>query len=58
MDLLSRGMRKQLDNANARGVPKVVIVGERELAEGCVAVRDMSSAEQKKVKLEELLENI
>jgi len=56
MDLLSRGMRKQLDNANTKGVSKVVIVGERELAEGCVAVRDMSTAEQKKVKLEELLE--
>ena len=58
MDLLSRGMRKQLDNANTKGVSKVVIVGERELAEGCVAVRDMSTAEQKKVKLEELLEYI
>lgn len=56
MDLMSRGMRKQLDNANTKGVSKVVIVGERELAEGCVAVRDMSTAEQKKVKLEELLE--
>jgi len=58
MDLLSRGMRKQLDNANTRGVSKVVIVGERELAEGCVAVRDMSTAEQTKVKLEELLEYV
>lgn len=58
MDLLSRGMRKQLDNANTKGVSKVVIVGERELAEGCVAVRDMSTAEQKKVKLEELLEYV
>ncbi len=58
MDLLSRGMRKQLDNANIKGVSKVVIVGERELAEGCVAVRDMSTAEQKKVKLEELLEYV
>lgn len=58
MDLLSRGMRKQLDNANTKGVSKVVIVGERELAEGCVAVRDMSTAEQKKVKIEELLEYV
>ena len=58
MDLLSRGMRKQLNNANTKGVSKVVIVGERELAEGCVAVRDMSTAEQKKVKLEELLEYV
>jgi len=58
MDLLSRGMRKQLDNANTKGVSKVVIVGERELAEGCVAVRDMSTSEQKKVKLEELLEYV
>jgi histidyl-tRNA synthetase len=56
LDLLSRGLRKQLDNANRKGFKKVVIVGERELKEGCVSVRDMASSEQKLVKIEDLAE--
>jgi histidyl-tRNA synthetase len=58
MELLSRGLRKQLDNANRKGFRKVVIVGERELSEGCVSVRDMASSEQKLVKIEDLVEAI
>jgi len=58
MDLLGRGLRRQLDIANRRGVRKVVIVGERELEEGCVSVRDMETAEQKKVRLDRLTEEI
>jgi len=58
MDLLSRGMRRQLDIANRRGVGKVVIVGERELLEGCVVIRDMATAEQRKVKLGSLVKAI
>lgn len=56
LDLLSRGLRKQLDNANRKGFKKVVIVGERELSEGCVSVRDMATSEQKLVKIEDLAE--
>jgi len=58
LDLLSRGLRKQLDNANRRGFKKVVIVGEKELLDGCVSVRDMATAEQKKVKISELVDEI
>jgi histidyl-tRNA synthetase len=56
LDLLSRGLRKQLDNANRKGFKKVVIVGERELQEGCVSVRDMATSDQRKVNLENLAE--
>jgi histidyl-tRNA synthetase len=56
MDLLGRGIGKQLDIANKKGVKKVVIVGERELEEGCVALRDMETAEQRNVRLYRLLE--
>ena len=58
MELLDRGLRKQLDNANRKGFGKVVIVGERELQEGCVSVRDMETSEQRKVKLENLAEEL
>jgi len=58
LDLLSRGLRKQLDNANRKGFKKVVIVGERELQEGCVSVRDMETSDQRKVKLENLAEEL
>lgn len=58
LDLLGRGLRKQLDIANRKNVKKVVIVGERELTEGCVTVRDMDTAEQEKVKLDRLIDKI
>lgn len=58
MDLLGRGISKQLDMANKKGVKKVIIVGERELEEGCVALRDMETAEQRMIKLDRLTEEI
>ena len=58
LDLLERGLRKQLDIANRRGIRKVVIVGERELSEGCVTLRDMVTSEQRRVKLGKLAAEI
>jgi histidyl-tRNA synthetase len=58
IDLLGRGMRRQLDIANRRGVGKVVIVGERELRDGCVVIRDMATADQRKVELGSLVKEI
>ena len=55
IDHLKRNMRKQLDIANRKGVRKVVIIGERELKEGMVSIRDMITREQRKVKLENIL---
>jgi len=54
LDLMGRSLTRQLDYANRKGFKRVVIVGERELREGCVAVRDMETAEQRTVRLEEL----
>jgi histidyl-tRNA synthetase len=56
MELLDRGLRKQLDIANRKGFRKVVIVGKRELDEGCVSVRDIDTSDQRKVKTENLAE--
>jgi len=55
VDMMGRKLGKQFDYADKKNIPMVVIVGERELAEGAVMVRDMKSGEQNKVKLEELV---
>ncbi|HUS77211.1 MAG TPA: histidine--tRNA ligase [Patescibacteria group bacterium] len=57
-DHLSRGMRRQLEIADRKGVRKVVIVGKRELAGGYVTVRDMATAEQRKVPIDRLVDEI
>jgi len=56
LDLKERKLSRQMDYANRKGFRRVVIVGESELEEGCVAVRDMETGEQRRVKLEELVE--
>lgn len=58
IDLLGRRLSKQLDYANKKQVSKVVIVGERELAEGSVTVRDMKTGDQVKVERKKLLDQI
>ena len=58
LDLMGRSLKRQLDYANRKGFKRVVIVGERELREGCVAVRDMETAEQRTVKIEDLTGNL
>jgi len=56
IDHLKRSMRKQLDTANKKGVRKAVIIGEREVNEGILTIRNMKTREQKIVKLEDLIE--
>ena len=58
IDLLGRRFSKQLEYANKKGVRKVVIVGERELKEGCLTIRDMKTGTQVKVERSRLLECI
>ncbi len=47
----SRSLRGQLRQANALGIPYVVIVGEDELAAEQVTVRDMGSSDQEAIPL-------
>ena len=54
-DHLQRSMSKQLDVANRKGVRKAVIIGDRELKEGTVTLRDMETRRQIKIKQEDLL---
>jgi histidyl-tRNA synthetase len=58
LNLLNRSLRKQLDNANRRGFKKVVIVGAKELEEGCVSIRDLDTSKQRKVSVDKIIEDL
>jgi histidyl-tRNA synthetase len=58
LDLLGRRLSKQLEYANKKHVRNVVIVGEREIAEGCITIKDMKTGDQTKVDRVKLLEHI
>ncbi len=49
IDLVGRGLSKNLDYANALGARFAVLVGEKEWEEGKVALRDMNSGEQREI---------
>lgn len=42
-------MKKQMEYANRRGIPMVIIIGEEELKEQCATVKDMTTGKQAKV---------
>jgi histidyl-tRNA synthetase len=58
MDLMGRNMSKIFKHAGSMNARKVIIVGEKELSQGAVAVRDMDSGDQTLVKKEELLSKL
>ena len=51
-------MKKQMEYANRRAIPYVVIIGSEELAEGIATIKDMRTGEQAKVRFEEVAEHI
>lgn len=51
-------MRKQMQYANAKVIPLVAMVGENEMADGVVMLKNMVSGEQKAVKAEELADAV
>ncbi len=48
------GLKKQLEFANKMGFDYAIIVGEDEMKEGVITLKDMKEGTQQKVKLEEL----
>jgi len=54
-DVMERNVKRQLSYANDLNADVAVIVGERELREGKVAVKDLKSGEQRTVGIEDLL---
>lgn len=58
MDLMNRSLTRQLEHADRRGFNWVVIVGEREMAEGRVTLRCMRTGEQGSVELVRLISHL
>lgn len=54
INVMDRGISKQLDYASKQGYEFVLIVGENELKKRTVTVKNLSSGSQKEVKMEEL----
>jgi len=54
VDLMNRKLNKALNYANTIGINKVIIVGEKELSEGKVSLKNMKTGEQELVDLEDL----
>jgi len=51
MDLMNRGIGKNIQYADRKGIPFVAIVGENELKAKELTLKDLKSGKQKKVKL-------
>ena len=58
MEVVGRKISKSLEDADRRNIAYVVIVGEKELKEEAVVLRDMRKKEQKVIKINELAQKI
>jgi histidyl-tRNA synthetase len=57
-EVMGRKMGKALEDADRRKVDYAVIVGEREMDEDAVVVRDLAKREQTTVKIDDLVKKI
>jgi histidyl-tRNA synthetase len=48
-------MKKQMSYANVQCVPYVALVGESEMQEGLVALKNMQTGEQRKLTIDEVV---
>jgi len=58
MDTLARNIKGQFKYADRLGAKYTVVIGDNELAEGMVSIKEMATSQQKQVKLEDLLEEL
>lgn len=49
-------VRKQLDYANSKGIPYVVMIGTEEIKSGVFTIRNMETGEQQKVNMADIIE--
>ncbi len=54
IDLYAKNLKKQLYYANSIGAKKVVIIGEKDLKEQKVTIKDMATGKEEKVKISSL----
>jgi histidyl-tRNA synthetase len=58
VEVMGRKMAKALEDADRRNFDYAVIIGEKELKEGAVVLRNLKSREQNTLKIEELKKRI
>jgi histidyl-tRNA synthetase len=51
-------MKKQMNYANKRGMPFVVLAGESEMTQSIYTLKDMASGTQDQLNLDELIEKL
>ena len=51
-------MKKQMSYANARKIPFVALVGEQEIQDGVVTLKEMDTGNQERLKPEDLVERL
>lgn len=51
-------LKKQLDYANAKGIPYVVLIGSNEMATGQLALKNMETGAQQSLGLDELIKTV
>jgi len=56
-DLRSRSLSKQLDYVNSLGIPNVIIVGEKELKNNSVKLRNMDTGREVLVKIDDIVKS-
>ncbi|MDE6327365.1 MAG: histidine--tRNA ligase, partial [Duncaniella sp.] len=54
----SAKMKKQMGRADTLAIPYVAIVGETELADGTISLKDMASGEQQRLTLSQLIDKL
>jgi len=58
MDLLGRGISKNLAYANSLNIPFAVIIGKKELEQGKVRLRDMRSGEEELLSVKDVIKKL
>ncbi len=56
-DLRSRSLSKQLDYVNSLGIPNTIIVGEKELKNNSVKLRNMNTGKEVLLKIEDIVKS-
>jgi histidyl-tRNA synthetase len=57
-DLNERNLRKQFDYANSLGIPFIAIIGEREIKENMITLRDMASGKEEMIPVSDAIKRI
>jgi len=58
IDMMDRGISKNLNYVNSQGIPYCLIIGKKELDENSVKLRDMETGEEKLIKIKNIVNDL